>query len=106
MPLGYVGLALSTALAAYLNATLLLFFLYKRHIYAISKQSLVFILKALTASLVMAFVLRYLSPDVNAWAQMNTLKGSIYLAALISLGAIVFTTICLITGIKPRTLKM
>ncbi len=106
VPLGYVGLALSTALAAYLNATLLLFFLYKRHIYAISKQSLVFILKALTASLVMAFVLRYLSPDVNAWAQMNTLKGSIYLAALISLGAIVFTTICLITGIKPRTLKM
>ncbi|MDO5352518.1 MAG: murein biosynthesis integral membrane protein MurJ [Succinatimonas sp.] len=105
-PLGYVGLALSTALAAYLNAGLLLFFLYKRKIYTLSTQSLLFIVKASIASIIMAIVVRYLSFDLETWAQMSTLNGALYLAAFIALGAIIFIGICLITGIKPKTLKM
>lgn len=106
VPLGYVGLALSTALAAYLNAALLLFFLYKRQIYKISKVSLFFILKAASAAIIMAIVLRYLSFDLEQWASMSTLVGALYLGGFIALGGVIFVAVCLISGIKPRSLKM
>ena len=63
-------------------------------------------MKASIASIIMAIVVRYLSFDLETWAQMSTLNGALYLAAFIALGAIIFIGICLITGIKPKTLKM
>ncbi|SPT69519.1 murein biosynthesis integral membrane protein MurJ [Anaerobiospirillum thomasii] len=104
-PLAYIGLALSTALAAYVNAILLLYMLYKKGIYTVSKTTLLFILKALVAALVMGFCVRYFSPDFATWVNMSTLHSCLYLAAFIVSGAIVFTVSALLLGIKIKDIK-
>lgn len=104
-PLGYVGLALSTALAAYVNAFMLLFFLKKREIYSIGSKTFVFIGKIALAGLVMAISVRLISPDCEQWFAMDTLTSIFYLAAMILLGALVYGVLCLIMGIKPSMLK-
>ena len=104
-PLGYVGLALSTALAAYVNAFLLLWFLKKRDIYSISSRSLKFILKIALSGTLMAWCIRFLSPDNAEWFAMDTLTSIMYLAALITGGAAIYFIAGLIFGIRPRELK-
>ncbi len=105
-PLDYVGLALSTALAAFVNAGQLLYLLYKRNIYTVSKTSLLFIGKALISGILMAVAARYFSPEFSEWATMTTLTSIVYLTALIIGGAAVFTISCLALGIRPRHIKM
>lgn len=105
-PLGYVGLALSTALAAYVNISLLIYFLKKRNIYTISRQTLVFILKVLFAGFIMALVIFMIRPEFERWIAMSTLEATFYLALLVVAGGIVFTAVCLILGIRPSTLRM
>ena len=105
-PLDYVGLALSTALAAFVNAGQLLYLLYKRNIYRVSKTTMLFVLKAVTAGIIMAVSVRYVSPEFNEWTQMTTLMSVLYLSGLILGGAVVFASCCLIFGIRPRHIKM
>lgn len=105
-PLEYIGLALSTALAAFVNAGQLLYLLHSRNIYHLSKTTLLFLLKALISGLVMAFVVRYFSPDFEQWSQMSTLLSIVYLTAFILGGGAVFTICCLVLGIRPRHIKM
>lgn len=105
-PLDYIGLALSTALAAFVNAGQLLYLLHKRDIYKVSTTTLLFIGKTLLSGIVMAVAVRYLSPDFAQWAQMSTLTSILYLAALIGGGALLFGACCLLLGIRPRHIKM
>lgn len=105
-PLDYIGLALSTALAAFVNAGQLLYLLHKRDIYRVSATTLLFIGKALISGLIMAVTVRYLSPDFAVWAQMTTLTSIFYLAVLILGGALLFGVCCLALGIRPRHIKM
>lgn len=105
-PLGYIGLALSTALAAFVNAGQLLFLLHKRNIYRISKETYWFILRTLIAGIVMAVGLRYISPPFETWVHMNTLHSVIYLTALILGGGVVFGVVSILLGTRPRQIKM
>ena len=105
-PLGYVGLALSTALAAFVNISLLIYLLYRRNIYTISRGTIIFILKAACAGLCMGFALRYTLLDFEQWVGMNTIESILYLAAYICGGAVIYAGVCLILGIKPRILKL
>ena len=105
-PLDYIGLALSTALAAFVNAGQLLYLLYKRDIYKVSSTTLLFIGKALISGIVMAVAVRYFSPDFSVWATMSTLTSIFYLAALIIGGALLFGLCCMALGIRPRHIKM
>lgn len=105
-PLDYVGLALSTALAAYVNAGQLLYLLHKRQIYKVSGQTMWFIGRTLAAGIIMAVALRYFAPAFEKWATMTTLESILYLAALIIGGAALFAVSCLVLGIRPRQIKM
>lgn len=105
-PLDYIGLALSTALAAFVNAGQLLYLLHKRDIYKVSATTLLFIGKALISSIVMAVAVRYFSPDFSVWATMSTLTSIFYLTALIIGGALLFGLCCIALGIRPRHIKM
>ncbi|MCR5536184.1 MAG: murein biosynthesis integral membrane protein MurJ [Succinivibrio sp.] len=101
MPLGYVGLALSTALAAYVNCILLLYLLHKKDIYTPSGSCLAFVLRALLAGLIMCVALRYLSPAFELWVQMSLLTSILYLGALILAGAAIYFGLCLLSGLRP-----
>ena len=105
-PLDYIGLALSTALAAFVNAGQLLYLLHKRDIYRVSATTLLFIGKALISGLIMAVTVRYFSPEFTVWAQMTTLTSIFYLAVLILGGALLFGLSCIVLGIRPRHIKM
>lgn len=105
-PLDYVGLALSTALAAFVNAGQLLYLLHKRNIYRMPQKSMMFVLKALIAGVIMAVCVRYCSPDFSQWVSMTTLTSIFYLSALIIGGAVLFVVCCLVMGIRPRDIKM
>lgn len=105
-PLDYVGLALSTALAAFVNAGQLLYLLHKRSIYTVSRTSLWFILKALISGIIMAVAVRYFSPEFTVWTQMTTLTSILWLTVLIAGGALIFVFCCLLLGIRPRHIKM
>ena len=105
-PLDYVGLALSTALAAYVNISLLIYFLRKKNIYTLSSQTIVFIFKTLIAGIVMAAVILYTRPPFEDWINMSTFMAIIYLGIYIALGGVVFAAVCMLLGIRPRSLKM
>lgn len=106
VPLGYVGLALSTALAAFVNAGLLLVLLYRRNIYRASLKSLLFILKALVAAAGMAAVVRYASFDFQTWVSMSTWEAALYLALFIGLGGICYFGFCLLLGLRFKDIRM
>ncbi len=104
-PLGYVGLALSTALAAYVNAGMLLFILKKREIYKVNAPSLLFILKAALSGLIMAVALRCAIPSFAEWVSMPTFMSIVCLALSIAGGAVIYFACCLILGIRPRQIR-
>jgi len=104
-PLGYVGLALSTACSGTLNAALLFKGLYQQSVYRPSRHTGVFCLKLLVASVLMGGLLAYLSPDLAQWGAWSMGKASLQLTMLLSLGAAVYAVVLLLLGIRPRHLK-
>ncbi|MEO3679311.1 murein biosynthesis integral membrane protein MurJ [Rheinheimera sp. FR7-31] len=68
--LSYVGLALATALSASLNAYLLYRGLKLAGVYQLSKSSLIFLTKLLLASVLMAALLYWQTPGLEAWVQL------------------------------------
>ena len=104
-PLDYVGLALSTALAAFVNLSLLIFFLYKKKIYSFSLQTLIFIAKIAISGLIMAVFLRLTSPDFSEWVNMSTIKAATYLTLYIVAGTVVFLATATVLRIKIKQLK-
>ncbi|WP_323063755.1 murein biosynthesis integral membrane protein MurJ [Aeromonas jandaei] len=104
-PLGYVGLALSTACSGTLNALLLFKGLYKQSVYRPSRHTGVFCLKLLAASLLMGGVLGYLSPDLAQWGAWHMGKASMQLTMLLVLGGAIYAGVLLALGIRPRDLR-
>ncbi len=104
-PLDYVGLALSTALAAFVNAGQLIFLLHRRGIYTPSRYTIWFSLKVLLSSGVMAASLMYVSPNFAQWCEFTTWQAALYLTALIAGGAAIFAVGLLLLGVRPRELK-
>ncbi|MBO6258421.1 MAG: murein biosynthesis integral membrane protein MurJ [Succinivibrio sp.] len=106
VPLGYVGLALSTALAAYVNAGMLLYYLWKKDIYIISRHTLLFIARLAVSGAVMCLCIRYTSPDFTEWTTMSTMTAIVYLAGFIAAGAVIYGVMIVLLGVRPRTLKL
>lgn len=105
VPLDYIGLALSTALAAFVNAFLLLYLLYKKQIYVISKKSLIFIIRTIVAALIMGGIIFYFNPHLNIWAQYSTIVSIVYLAIFIVGGAIIFVLAQFALGFRLNMIK-
>ena len=105
-PLDYIGLALSTALAAYVNISLLLYFLHKRKIYNLSKATILFTLKALIAGTAMAVSLKYIAPGFDKWVEMTTLEAVLHLTLYVGVGGFIYILVCALLGIKLKTLRM
>ncbi|MFM4810240.1 murein biosynthesis integral membrane protein MurJ [Aeromonas hydrophila] len=104
-PLGYVGLALSTACSGTLNAALLFKGLHQQNVYRPSRHTGVFCLKLLTASLLMGGVLLYLSPDLAQWGAWHMSKASMQLTMLLVLGGAIYAGVLLALGIRPKDLR-
>lgn len=105
---GYIGLALSTSLAAFVNVFLLLHGLKVHQIYKMSKDTLLFIgkliLSAITMGVIVFFINKYLCGNINDWTALNTFMSIVYLAILILSGAVAYFLTLVVLGVRPLSL--
>ncbi len=110
--LGYIGphagLALATALAAYVNAGMLYYQLRKQNIYQYiegqGNRWLKDLLRIIVAVAVMSAVVFWLNPD-DSWWQANGLgKKSLYLGGLVIAAIVAYFGSLGLMGIRPRQL--
>ncbi len=107
--IGYVGLALSTALAAVVNVSLLLHGLHTKNIYRLSFGTIKFIIKLIIGAVLMAvavtFLKNYLCSGMESWASLDLFSAILYLALLIGSGALIYGLVLIILGVRPRELR-
>lgn len=103
-PLAHVGLALATSIAAWVNAGLLWRLLRGRGIYQPSARWGAFMLKVITAALVMGGLLWWGAGDPDSWRVAGALQRAGRLALWITLGAGAYFFVILVCGIRPRQL--
>ena len=104
--LGYVGLALATSMSATLNAYLLYHGLKVNHIYQISQQTRLFIVKAVLAASLMAFIVYWLSPPFDVWLQLTVLEQLIKLVYCIVIGVVSYFIGLLLLGVRLQDFKV
>ncbi len=99
----HVGLAASTSVAAWVNATLLGYFLYKRHIFRPTPEFKRYIAKILAAVAVMAIVLRLVYAGIGSWFVGAVLWKAIGITVLIGCGVGAYFAV--IMGLKAVTVQ-
>ena len=104
-PLRHAGLALATSLSAYLNAYLLLRSLRSEAAYVPAPGWSRLMLQVGGAVLVMAVLLIWASPELSAWIAAGRMQRVAMLIGLIGLGAAVYLSALLLSGLRPRDLR-
>lgn len=103
--LGYVGLALATALSALVNAALLYRGLHRAGVYRISRTTFGFVLRLVIAGVAMVGVLLWLSPDMAHWLSLSLIQRVYWLTGLIGLGAVTYLLSLAVTGVRLHHLR-
>ncbi|WP_261816742.1 murein biosynthesis integral membrane protein MurJ [Vibrio gallicus] len=103
---GYVGLAMATALSAFVNMALLYRGLHTAKVYKLSKQTIGYLLRLLVAGAFMVAVIVYILPPMSAWLQMSLMGRVLQLSGLIAAGGVTYLISALLLGIRLRHLKV
>jgi len=103
--IGHAGLALSTALAAYVNVGLLYHGLRKRDVYVPSSHWLSTWLRYGLANLLMVAVLLLSLHYLNGWVQWGILERIFYLAIICAAGGLAYVLGLLISGFRPKDFR-
>lgn len=104
--IGYVGLALATAMSATLNAWMLYRELSKQGVYQLSRTTIFFTLKLILAALFMASIVYYLSPSFDLWIEMVLVDKMIKLLTCIVAGCIAYFGAIMVLGVRFKDLKV
>ncbi|WP_274145096.1 murein biosynthesis integral membrane protein MurJ [Enterovibrio qingdaonensis] len=102
---GYVGLAMATALSAFVNAGLLYRGLHKQGVYRISKETALFALRLVVGVVIMGSLIVALMPENAQWLAMNLWERTYNLSGLIVAGAGAYLVTLVILGLRPRHLR-
>ncbi|QIM62249.1 murein biosynthesis integral membrane protein MurJ [Pasteurellaceae bacterium Orientalotternb1] len=105
IPFGYVGLAMASALSAFVNASLLYRGLAKNGIYQFSGKTAIFALKLLIAGCIMGALVSYFSPDLYGWTTLSLWQKIHWLIWLIVLAAISYFGTLIALGIRKRDFR-
>ncbi|MFO1371973.1 MAG: murein biosynthesis integral membrane protein MurJ [Candidatus Competibacteraceae bacterium] len=105
-PLKHAGLALSTALASFLNAGLLFRHLRQNNIYRPAKGWPRFLLQMGAANLAMGLVLWFGAGELAGWIHASAKARLWHLTWLVGAGAAVYGVAVLAVGIRPRHLLL
>lgn len=101
----HLGIALATALAGIVNASLLAWVLRRRNIYQPQAGWSAFALRLLFASVTLAAVVLALRWWVGDWTALATMERLIALAGVIAAGAVSYVAALLLAGWRPRMLR-
>lgn len=103
--IGYVGLALATAMSGALNAWLLYQGLVKSEIYQLSKSTVWLVAKALLAALLMAGLMYWCSPAIQGWLSMAFAAKAWTLFWLVALAVPSYFALLWLFGVRINQLK-
>jgi putative peptidoglycan lipid II flippase len=103
--LRHAGLALSTSLAASINASLLIYFLLKQKIFTPDNGWFIYMLRLLVANIAMGVLIWWLAGPINSWLQWNIPHRIEHLIIVIVAGIAGYAIVLLLTGFKIRTLR-
>ncbi|EIU6777393.1 murein biosynthesis integral membrane protein MurJ [Vibrio parahaemolyticus] len=102
---GYVGLAIATALSAFVNMALLYRGLHIAGVYQITKRTVFFIIRLVIAGAAMVAAILWQLEDMSVWLEWSFAHRSGMLGMLIGLGAAVYLTVLFLTGVRLKDLK-
>ncbi|MFB9135872.1 murein biosynthesis integral membrane protein MurJ [Vibrio olivae] len=102
---GYVGLAIATALSAFVNMALLYRGLHLQGVYRVSRRTFVFMIRLILAGAVMVAALYWQLEDLTVWLSWGLTQRMIMLAALIVMAAVIYLLSLLILGVRLKDLK-
>lgn len=105
LPLAHAGLALSTTLAAYINAGLLFRTLSRAGIYKPEPGWTRFLSQLIAANLLMGGVLAVTAGPLSLWLTAHAGQRVLWLAERIVAGVVVYSLSLLMTGLRPRHLR-
>lgn len=100
----HAGLALASAVAAYLNAGLLYRGLRKQQVYTPERGWLRIWLAVILACTVMGGLLVFMTQDIESWVQASAMLRVKKLGLAILFGVIVFVFVGMVTGLKKHDL--
>ena len=102
---GHAGIALATGLAGIVNAVWLFVALRRQQIFAAQAGWPAYLLKLLLAGTAMVATLVGLRQWIGDWAALHALHRVAWLLAFVGAGAIVYGTVLLALGLRPRHLR-
>jgi len=102
---GYIGLAIATALSAFVNMALLYRGLHITGIYQITKRTVFFIMRLLIAGVVMVAAILWQLEDMTVWLNWSFAHRAGVLGMLIALGVLVYLVVLFLTGTRLKDLK-
>ncbi|EMQ2875560.1 murein biosynthesis integral membrane protein MurJ [Vibrio navarrensis] len=102
---GYVGLAVATALSAFVNMALLYRGLHLAGVYRISKRTVYFIARLILAGAAMVAVLLWKMEQMSTWLAWTSAHRAGELLLLILIGAIAYLISAFLLGIRLKDLK-
>jgi putative peptidoglycan lipid II flippase len=102
---GYVGLAMATALSAFINMVLLYRGLHRQNVYRITKKTVGFVVRLVIAVAAMVAVLLWQLQDMQQWLSWGLSERIVSLTVLIGLGGVTYLVALLILGIRPKDVK-
>ena len=105
-PLKHAGLALSTSIAAFVNAGLLFYFLLKYKIYRPGIPWKNFLTKLLIASAIMWTALHLLTPNIQFWLTADLFKSIEWLVGLIVLSFFSFLLVLFLLKVRWHQFKI
>ncbi|CAH1542842.1 MULTISPECIES: murein biosynthesis integral membrane protein MurJ [Vibrio] len=102
---GYVGLAIATALSAFVNMALLYRGLHIAGVYQVTKRTVFFIVRLMVAGGAMVAAILWQLEDMSVWLDWSFAHRSGVLAMLIGLGAVVYLAVVFLLGVRLKDLK-
>ncbi len=102
---GYVGLAIATALSAFVNMALLYRGLHIAGVYQITKRTVFFIIRLVVAGAAMVAAILWQLEDMSVWLEWSFAHRSGMLGMLIGLGAAAYLAVLFLTGVRLKDLK-
>lgn len=105
IPFGYLGLAMASALSAFVNMSLLYRGLAQGNVYRVSRKTALFALKLLIGGAVMGAAVSYYSPDLHGWQALSLWGRIHWLSWLIVLAAISYFGTLIALGIRKRDFR-
>ncbi|MES2606809.1 MAG: murein biosynthesis integral membrane protein MurJ [Pseudomonadota bacterium] len=102
VPMKHVGLALSTAIAAFINAGLLLRGLLQRKVLVFAPEFWSVLVRLVLANLIMVVVLLLLQQPAQLWLQWDDLSRVLHLLLHCLVGGLVYLGALWLCGMRPR----